>query len=555
MVVPMQLFIVFFRRHLWVIVSVVIALSVSLLIKNEARTISAIWPTLVALVIVFLSKNAILGLSTGAIAGSLILADGRLFDAFELLLSDLFLPIFQSPWKLSAILFTLILGGFVALLEKGGGLHGLLSKLLGSGPRSRNKTQLVVSGFGLLVFFDGLANSMLVGRLMRSAVDQSRVSRVKLAYLADTTSSAVACIAFVSTWIAFQLSMIREGYLIAGQEVDAYRLFFASIPANFYCWFSLFLIMVCILRDFNPGPMGAHEARVRTEPPRPVANVPKGGAMEKNWLFAIVPIAVLVLSVPTVSYIIGSDSFFPLSFSKFAEAYGAAEQYVPQIMVASALLAALVGAITYMWSRLSSKDAMDHESPSVVSVFFSGIRDLSQPVLILVAAWMLGGTISQLGAADMISTLLEGNLPSELFPALVFLSGALISFSTGTSWGTMAVLMPLAIPVALTITGDTSAVGSETLVVHSIAAVFSGAVFGDHCSPFSDTTIVSSIAAGVDPLDHVKTQMPFALIASLLAVCVGFIPLGYGVSPLILLPVGLVLLFALPSMPELRTQE
>ena len=503
-------------------------------------TWSTLWPSVAALIMVLISRSALLGLLIGAVCGAILLAGGSLLGTIEQLVLNQFWPIFESSWKLSAMLFTLILGGFVALVEAGGGLQGLVKKLLGSARAPHKRMQTTVFGFGLLVFFDGLANTMLIGRLLRSAADRCGVSREKLAYLADTTGSAVACLAFISTWIAFQLSMIREGFVLAGQgEVSAYGYFFKSLPTNFYCWFALILALVCIWREFNPGSMGVAEraARERSTPPGLEEAV-----QASHWGLAIIPIAVLTLSIPVLTYVIGSEALLPFSLSKFAESYGKAEANVPQILVASSIMASLVAAGSYAFARrgrVASNEAR---------VFLSGVREIAGPVLILIAAWMLGGAISQLGTATYLSESLQGHLPVALLPAGIFVLGALISFSTGTSWGAMGVLMPLAIPVIFSLTEGVVDLERDRLVVAAIGAVFSGAVFGDHCSPFSDTTIVASIAAGVEPLDHVRTQLPFAIIAGLTALVVGFLPLGFGVPAMVCLGAGAFLLWGLPSL-------
>ena len=227
---------------------------------------------------------------------------------------------------------------------------------------------------------------------------------------------------------------------------------------------------------------------------------------------------------------------------RFAQSYANAEIYVPQILVASSLLASLVAAGSYAFARRGSA------AKGEVKVFLSGVREIAGPALILIAAWMLGAAISQLGTATYLSESLQGHLPLALLPAGIFLLGALISFSTGTSWGAMGVLMPLAIPVIFSLTEGAVDLERDRLVVAAIGAVFSGAVFGDHCSPFSDTTIVASIASGVEPLDHVRTQLPFAMIAGLMALVVGFLPLGFGLPAFLCLGVGIFLLWALPSM-------
>ncbi len=498
-----------------------------------------LWPSLVALVMVFAWRSAFIGLLAGAVCGSLLLQKGHPLDTLTGLVAYQLLPIFQSPWKLSAIAFTLILGGFVSLLEAGGGLQALVRRMLGAGRAPAKRMQCTVFGFGLLVFFDGLANTMLIGRLLRGAADRCGVSRVKLAYLADATGSAVACLAFVSTWIAFQLSMIREGYAAAGREVGAYGLFFQSLPMNFYCWFALVMALVCVLRSFNPGPMGRFEDAAGKQVPE--EEPAESSAGETHWWRAIAPILVVTLSIPLISYGIGAESFWPFSLAKFAEAYAVAESLVPSILVASSVIGSLVAAVLLLTSRTGG-------AAQVVPVFFTGVRDLLGPVAILLAAWMLGGVISALGAAEVLGHLLQGNLAPQFLPLVIFAVGSLISFSTGTSWGTMGVLMPLAIPVVFHLTGSLPDAECDRLIVAAIGAVFSGAVFGDHCSPFSDTTIVASIAAGVEPLDHVRTQLPFALLTALVACLFGFLPLGWGVPAWVCLLVGSLSLILLPNV-------
>jgi Na+/H+ antiporter NhaC len=285
--------------------------------------------------------------------------------------------------------------------------------------------------------------------------------------------------------------------------------------------------------------MGAVERAARE---RKVAEVGDETLHASHWGLAIIPIAVLTFSIPVLTYVIGSEALWPFSLSKFAAAYGAAEGYVPQILVASSVLASLVAAVAYSFARRG------RVATNGARVFISGVRDIAVPVLILIAAWMLGAAISQLGTAAWLSESLQGRLPVALLPAGIFVLGAVISFSTGTSWGTMGVLMPLAIPVIFSLTEGAVDMERDRLVVAAIGAVFSGAVFGDHCSPFSDTTIVASIASGVEPLDHVRTQLPFALIAGVVALLVGFVPLGFGLPAVVGLLLGVVLLWVLPSV-------
>lgn len=500
---------------------------------------SAFLPSLVALLLVFVLRSALVGLLVGAVVGALVLSQGAPGSAAANLLNAQFLPIFSSSWKQSAILFTLILGGFVALIEAGGGLQSLIRAFLGRQGGQARRMQLSVVAMGFLVFFDGLANTMLIGRLMRSAADRSGVSREKLAYLADATGSAIACLAFVSTWIAFQLSMIQEGYTISGQPlVSAYALFFQSLPVNFYCWFTLVMLFVSILLNYNPGSMGQVERRARQKTDVPLETAELDGR-SVHWLWAILPILVLTLSVPVLAYLIGSDNLWPLSFERFADAYALAESHVPVILVASSLLASLVAGLA------CQMNASGPSGGKLLHVFIEGCRALMGPVVILIAAWMLGTVIGQLGVGTMLTQLLDTRLPSALLPLVIFILGALISFSTGTSWGTMGVLMPLAIPVVFGLTEGADLGVQERLITAVIGAVFSGAVFGDHCSPFSDTTIVASIASGVEPMGHVQTQLPFAGITALVAGVFGFLPYGYGAPAWLCLSVGVLAIMVL----------
>ncbi|MEC8649693.1 MAG: Na+/H+ antiporter NhaC family protein, partial [Verrucomicrobiota bacterium] len=299
--------------------------------------------------------------------------------------------------------------------------------------------------------------------------------------------------------------------------------------------------LISVFRNFNPGPMSSYEKQARNRlidtnnsVKEPVDSTIHNGA----WLGAVVPILVLALAVPVVSYCIGTDSIWPLTLRKFATAYQVAESQVPIILIASGILASIVAAVWLVLPMLGANQAR----PEVLSIFFLGMGNLLRPLAILIAAWMLGTAISNLGAATFLSSQLSGHVAIIYMPAIIFLVGACISFSTGTSWGTMAVLMPLSIPLIFAMTGELSNVERDPFIFAAIGAVFSGAVFGDHCSPFSDTTIIASIAAGVEPLEHFRTQLPFAALTGLVAVLAGFLPLGYGVSPPVCLLSGLAFL-------------
>lgn len=507
-------------RNVSLVVLLVLIVVVTSVLHFVQAGVLAIWPSIVALVLVFSTRNVLLGLLGGAVVGSVILMDGALYKVPMDLARDHLLPNFESSWKSGAIVFTLILGGFVYLLEKGGTLHVFLAKLLAG--RSARRVEAGAGVFGLVCFFDGLANSLIVGRIFQPLARAASVPKVRLAYIVDTTSSAVACLAFISTWIAFQLSMIREGFILAGKKdlAEPYYLFFQSLPHNFYAWFALILLAVVVWKQWDIGPMKRFRAEVSPSKAIQFDDLADGRGIWRAW----VPLLVLLLGVFGGIYADGTKAMevpmLPLSWERLAMSF--AEANITAVLIAASGLASLLA-----WMFFPRDVEVDGKRVVAGTVFAEGMVQMFKPVLILVMAWMLSSTLNELKAADFLGELLSGAVAAPMFPTIVFVTGSLIAFTTGTSWGTMGILMPLAIPLVFTITDGDQALAMNLIPV-VIGATFSGAVFGDHCSPMSDTTIVSSIACDTDPMDHVRTQMPYALIAAIAAAVVGF-PLS-GVS-------------------------
>ena len=501
------------RRFFWTGTTLILLTG---LIDFLNLSLGAIWPSVVALILVFSTRNVLMGLLGGAVVGAVLLSDGRLWEVPLQLVERHLLPNFGSSWKSGAVIFTLLLGGFVHLLERGGILQVLLARLLHG--KSRRKVEAGAGLFGLVCFFDGLANSLMVGRIFQPMAKAVGVSKVRLAYIVDTTSAAVACLAFISTWIAYQLAMIREGFALAGQleRAQPYRLFFASLPHNYYAWFALFLLGFVIWKQWNIGPMRTFEEKAE---PTPV--LPPGIELTRNGLWrAWIPMVTLLTIIFSGIYFNGTHQMeeapFPLTWNKLALSF--AEANVPAILIIGSAVAALLAWLFFPREVLRPGEKAGN-------VFMEGMLQLFQPVLILIMAWMLSSTLNDLKAGDYLGDLLGGRISPAVFPLAVFLTGSLVAFTTGTSWGTMGLLMPLAIPLAFRLSeGDFQA--TMTYLPMVIGGVFSGAVFGDHCSPISDTTIVSSIACGVDPMDHVRTQIPYALIAAVGAGFLGFLGVG-----------------------------
>jgi tetracycline resistance efflux pump len=448
-------------------------------------------PPLVALVLILITRQAALSLFAATIAGAFLLAGPSPILAIRCLFEDhLFPKIASSSWNLSAIIFTFTLGAFATLLEKGGGFTTILNRLLAKEGRDPKKKLLFgVYGLGLLCFFDGLANAVLLGRVARPLTDTLRISRQFLAYVIDSTSATVACVAFISTWIATQLSFIKDSLVDAPFEVNPAALFFNSIPANPYCLLSLLLIPLVIFKAWHLGPM----KNAQPVPLDDSHNMPEAGSP----FLALIPLAILVLTLPAFIYLWqdGSDWSWQNAFTSDG---------VPYAMVAAGFVA--LAAAYLCFPKRRRKEAPQH--------MLDGAASLFPALIILICAWTLGSMFNSLGTADLLAQMLGDEISPFSVPLVIFLIGAVMSFMTGTSWGTFGLLMPMALPLVLRLGADLPEAELMNLISMTIGAVFGGAVFGDHCSPFSDTTIVSALASGCSPTSHVATQLPYALITA-----------------------------------------
>ena len=513
------------KKHALLAPIAVVSTPLALLLPDQ---VIALWPALVALTLVFLNKNAPLSLGVSCLSALLlILLVDRLAFLNWFSLEGGLVGTLKSPWHSYALVFTLLLGALSAIIEKSGGLLALFQR--GSALTDRNRRRFLnsVMGMGFLCFFDGLANALMLGRVARPVADRLRIPRAYLAYLVDTTSSAVACLAFVSTWIVTQLGYISNHSPL---EKAAYLQFLSSLPYNYYCIFGLLIAILSVqyrwlmgpmrrrFQKSNPSPAGGKEVEPeRTSPAR-----------------ALVPLFVLLLSLPLVifwAYSPEQEISFSLRIQKALDASS-----VPRAFVISSLLALAAAFAVYPRGRL-------REAPRVACL---GAGQLAPALCVLLLAWILGSLFRELGTADVLANLLGGWLPLNALASGVFVLGCLISFVSGSSWGTMGLLMPLVLPLSGAIAAAQGASPEilETIVPAVIGAVFGGAVFGDHCSPYSDTTIVSALATGISTHEHTITQLPYALVAAVAAVSLGFFPVSLGVPAWVALLLGCGLLTA-----------
>ena len=516
--------------------------------------ILTILPPLVAIALAFITKETILSLFLGVFVGEyMVCADGlnifsTIVQAF-LGIAGQVISSMADPWNAGIVLQCLLIGGVIQLVTKMGGAKAL-ADALSKYANTPRKAQLITWLIGLCVFFDDYANSLIVGPIMRPVMDKLHVSREKLAFIVDATAAPIAGIAIISTWIGLELGLIKDGFASIGMNVGSFGIFLQTIPFRFYNILILIFIIISAFTLYEFGPMKEAEKRARKgfeedEKEKAVIGfddvAPAEGAKITVWN-AIIPIGTLIIGALIAFYwsgyttiLDGSDQALitlmktsPLSFNGIFEALSQSDASVA--LFQAALLASLVGITMGVAEGIFTIG-------EAFNTWVDGMKTIVITGVILLLAWSLGGVIGEVGTADYLVGVLKEAIPMFLLPTLIFILGALISFATGTSYGTMSILMPLAIPLAWAISPDMG------FAVVCISGVLTGAIFGDHCSPISDTTILSSMGSGCDHIAHVNTQIYYALFVAVIAILFGYIPAGLGIPWYIDIPVAVVVMY------------
>ena len=527
--------------------------------QNAAKF--GIWtliPPLVAISLAFITKNVIVSLVIGIMSGGFILniSGNNPFMALFYSFLDLIQRAVNSladPWNAGIILQVLAIGGVINLVGKMGGAKAI-AEALSKRAKSAKSAQIITWFAGLLVFFDDYANSLIIGPMMRPVTDKMKISRERLAFIIDATAAPVAGIAIISTWIGLEVGLIGSAFDSIGVETNAFGVFLNTIPFRFYNILILGFIVITalLLKDFGPMRKAEIECRrgglnlssnedVNKELSKHDELEPLPGVKLSVWN-AIIPIGALILGALFAFYYSGYTAIMggedsaviqlmqnsPASFDAIKEAFSNADASVA--LFQSAFFAGLVAIIMGVAKKIFTlSEALD--------IWVDGMKTLIITGVILICAWSLSSVIKELGTAKYLIQLLSGSLPPFILPSLIFVLGAIISFATGTSYGTMGILMPLAIPLAYSINPDMS------YVIVATSAVLTGAIFGDHCSPISDTTILSSMGAGCNHIDHVRTQMPYAIFVAVITIVFGYIPAGFGLPVYIVLPIAFIAMF------------
>ncbi|WP_206159162.1 Na+/H+ antiporter NhaC family protein [Campylobacter showae] len=540
----------------------ILALAVDPEVAKKNAEIFGFWtliPPVVAIVLAFITKDVVLSLFIGVFSGTFLInvIDSSIPMTFVKGFTDIVKRVVGSladSWNAGIVLQVLCIGGVVALITKMGGTKAVaiwLSEKAKTGVSAQISTWVM----GLFVFFDDYANSLIVGPIMRPITDKFKVSREKLAFIIDATAAPIAGLAVISTWVGLEISLIKQGYELIGiTNVNAFSIFVETMPYRFYNLFMLFFIVCTAFmgREFAGMLKAERRARAGELHPR------RDGAMiedvedktlepKENIKLqssnAVVPLLVLILGAFVSFYFSGlgalegealeSAKAHPLTFHTFQATFGAADASVA--LFQSALLATVVAIFMAVYRKiLTVREAIE--------TWGKGWKTMITTIIILLLAWSLSSVIKELGTSRYLVDLLSQSTPKIVLPAAIFMLGSFISFSTGTSYGTMGILMPLAIPLASAV-GMHSGLEGDALhayMIVNISAVLTGAIFGDHCSPISDTTILSSMGAGCNHIDHVQTQMPYALAVCAISIFAGYFPIALGLSIWIVLPLGLL---------------
>lgn len=513
-------------------------------------------PPLLAIILALLTKEVIISLTVGILSGTLILAHGNIFTAITIF-TDKVAAMTGDSWNVRILLFCALLGAFVSMLSKTGSTKAFglwASKYL----KTKKSVLIFTWFFGLIIFIDDYFNSLSVGTVMRPAFDEKKISRAKLAYILDSTAAPVCILAPISTWVVTVMSYIRDSEGFESLNMSEFIFFIKMIPYSVYPLLALaFVVLISLFfKDFGPMKRSEDDAANGK-----LFNEDLYGACPGNletisgdsakWYDMVIAIVVLILvcivMFPITTYmgLVGSDGIETLSqaFNSTTITNAFIQTDASKALFYGAVISLIIMYIYYVARRLLNVR-------SAGNAIMEGIKSMVPALVVLALAWTIGNVIKSppeeggLGLASFLSEVVKGGgFPLWLLPAIGYLLGCVIAFSTGTSWGTFAILIPIVIPIATGLANANGYSGEQLLnvLLISVGSLVSGAVFGDHCSPISDTTILSSTGSNCPLLEHVSTQLPYAslvAIASFIGVIVG----GITLNPFLALLTGFVIM-------------
>lgn len=450
--------------------------------------ILSILPIIVAVIMAIKTKNVILSLFTSVFIGIMILVGYNPLTSTKILMSEYFLKQLTDSYNAGVIVLMLFIGGFIELMMRSGGAYAF-AQSVGKLINSKTKAQLAAYFAGIVIFFSDLGTPLIVGPIFSPFFKKLKISKEKLAFILDSTSSPIAVLVPFIGWGVFIIGLLQKEFENLGLEISDYEAFIKSIPFNIYPILALTIVPMLALLKLDFGPMKKAENDIFSDEELDVMEKKEYIVENAKPIYVWLPILVLLI---TLLGMLGYDFMFKrFSGSEFRAALSSGYLY------AAIVLATLM---------LINKSKSFNE---IFSIYINGVTKMTQIAIILILAWSLGTVNKNLGAASYIIHFIKSiNLSSGFIPAIAFILGCTISFATGSSWGTYSIMIPIVIPMALTL---------GTPLYITIGAVLSGGLFGDHCSPISDTTILASAGSGCKHLDHVRTQIFYAALNGILA--------------------------------------
>lgn len=506
-------------------------------------SVLSILPPLFAILLALVTHEAHLSLFIGIWLGSTMVVQHPI-SGLTHALDTYIVQTVTDHGHASILIFTMVFGGLIGVISANGGMAGAVHAAARYATSNR-RSQLATVLMGFVIFFDDYANTLLVGNMMRPFTDRVKISREKLSYLVDSTAAPVASLAIISSWSVFQMSLLESPFEQFGISVNPYFTFIQSIPFSFYCILTLVFILINVMLKREYGPMHAAEKRaistgkVLADNAKPLLDpslMQGKNITPSHWSNAFIPIGVVV-AVTIGGLIITGLKSVTMENPSLRDIIGAADPY------ASLIWGSCFSSITAIGISVG-KGVLNLEK--ALESWVNGVRSMVMACIILVLAWTIGSVCKDLHTAEYLVSISSNVLTPNMLPFITFGTAAAISFSTGSSWATMSILVPVVVPMALHLmTLDPNAVVESPVFLATFASVLSGSVFGDHCSPISDTTILSSTASASDHIDHVKTQMPYALTVGVLAMTLGCLGVGFGVPVSVILITGSVILFVI----------
>lgn len=516
-------------------------------------------PPVVAIGLALITREVVLSLFAGIWIGALFLVG---FDPFAGTAHslDVMIDALIDRDHIAIIVFSLFLGGMVGVMARGGGNQGIV-EVLSRFASNRQRGQLFSWISALFIFFDDYANTLIRGNALRPMTDRLNISREKLAYIVDSTAAPLAVSAVITTWIGFEITQIQNSLgaladltadpvlaaqLQAGAE-NAFIIFLHSLPYLFYPILALVFVLMTIIMKKEFGPMLTAERRAFTgggvirpgsmpaadtslEVLQPVKDKPR------RWFNSALPVISVILVALWGLYSTGVSGLEP-GERTITNIIGDADPFAALLWASFA--GSLVAIALVVFQRILTVS-------QALESWVGGMQSMLVAIIILILAWGLGGITGEIGTGTYLASLLEDSLPLALLPGLVFFIAAVTAFSTGTSWGTMAILFPVVIPLSVAMGAGVGFAGGEhyAILLGAISSVMAGAVFGDHCSPISDTTVLSSMSSACDLVDHVRTQLPYALVVAVVALIVGELPAAFEwIHPVWGLITGFIILY------------